>query len=217
MTPATDRLHHLGLPHHAGVFVFENVAVEHADAIEALHQLDPHRFARPQVDGIAPGPVRFRRDLAADFALDQLKLCTVNMERVVHIGFVGDLPQLDLVDAAHRVDALHVELPAVDEEFHAVPPAGRSSNPPSVPTSVRLAPGRLPVGPEFSRRARQQGQLHRRRDQRCPEQAGLPAGIGQFDDVADCCACGQCVDRGKFGRHCWRHVHGMSAAGDKAQ
>jgi len=38
-------LNHHHLPHHPGVFVFQDVAVEHARACELLHQFDPHGFA----------------------------------------------------------------------------------------------------------------------------------------------------------------------------
>src|SRR5216683_3343449 len=50
---------------------------------------------------------------------DDLKLCAMQMKRVVHVGLIVDFPQLYLASAADKIHAAEVECLAIDEEFHA--------------------------------------------------------------------------------------------------
>ena len=73
------------LAHHAGTFMLKNMAVEHVDALESMHQLDAHGLAWPQIDDIVPGPVRRRCDLAVEFPLNELELRAMDVERMIHV------------------------------------------------------------------------------------------------------------------------------------
>ena len=123
LSDAVQALDHAHLPHHAGVFMLQNVAMKHVQPLVALHQLDAYRLTRFGVDHVAPGKQRLWCDLAVHLALDHLELHAMNVKRVIHVGLVGKLPQLDFVDAAAEVNALHVKTFTVDQKLHAVQPS----------------------------------------------------------------------------------------------
>src|SRR6267142_3528330 len=109
----------LQLPHHAKIFVFQDVAMEHPDAFGFLHGLEPHFFARTDVDRVTPRQIRLTDTHPVPLPFDDLKLCAMQMKRVVHVGLIVDFPQLYLASTADKIHTAEVECLAIDEEFHA--------------------------------------------------------------------------------------------------
>src|SRR6266849_10695795 len=93
--------------------------MEHADAFGLLHGLEPHLFAGTDVDRVTPRQIRLVDTLPVPLPFDDLKLCAMQMKRVVHVGLIVDFPQLYLASAADKIHAAEVECLAIDEEFHA--------------------------------------------------------------------------------------------------
>src|SRR5258708_30226096 len=108
----------LQLPHHPEIFVFQDVAMEHPDACGLLHGLEPHFFARTDVDRVPPREIRLVDTHAVLLTFDHLKLCAMQMKRVVHVGLIVDFPQLYLAATADEIHAGDRECLAVDEESH---------------------------------------------------------------------------------------------------
>src|SRR5713226_8398679 len=94
--------------------------MEHPDAVRLLHGLESHFFARTDVDRVTPRQIRFIDTHPVLLPFDDLKLCAMQMKRVVHVGLIVDFPQLYLASAADKIHAAEVECLAIDEEFHAM-------------------------------------------------------------------------------------------------
>ncbi len=99
--------------HHAVVLVLDDVAVEDRLAAEiAQRHREADGLPGTQVHHILPGTVRFGNPVAGE----HLEGIDVEVEGVVHVALVDDLPEFQVALLGGDVDAAVVERPTVDEE-----------------------------------------------------------------------------------------------------
>src|SRR5713101_5185747 len=96
------------------------MAMEHPDAFGLLHGLEPHFFTGTDVDRFTTCQIRLLHTHPVLLPFDDLKLCAMQMKRVVHVGLIFVFPQLYLDSAAEEIHAAEVKCLAIDEEFHAM-------------------------------------------------------------------------------------------------
>src|SRR6266850_426676 len=114
-------------PHHALVFVLEDVAVIHAQTGKLLTHGDANGFTAGHIDRVLPGSIGRLRDAIFPFDFDHLELRAMDVEGMIHVGRVLDFPELDLPRSHLDINAGPVEGLAVDHEGHghAAGPAHR--------------------------------------------------------------------------------------------